>query len=139
MKIYNRRGFAAGLFMITLGVINLAADFWRGDFGLRDGILAAALFFFGGGLILRSFSRAYSREDKLAALDERNRLIQLKSRGAALRATRYGGFLLMLLLLVAGKLTGEELFIAIAVGLAFALSISLLAELIATFYYESKN
>ena len=48
MKIYNRRGFAAGLFMITLGVINLAADFWRGDFGLRDGILAAALFFFGG-------------------------------------------------------------------------------------------
>ena len=45
----------------------------------------------------------------------------------------------MLLLLVAGKLTGEELFIAIAVGLAFALSISLLAELIATFYYESKN
>lgn len=138
MKIYNKRGFASGLFMVALGALNLAADFWRGDFDLKGGVLAAALFFFGGGLILRSLSRACSREDKLEALDERNRLVQLKSRGAALRATRYGGFLLLLLLLVAGKLTGEGLLIAIAVGLAFALSISLLAELISTFYYESK-
>ena len=139
MRIYNRKNFAFGVFCTLLGAFNLALDLVTGEWSLYGALLVLLLLFFGVGAIGRSLSPRLSREDKLEERDERNRLVQLKSRGAALRATRYGGFGLLLLLLVAGKLTGEGLLIAIAVGLAFALSISLLAELIATFYYESKN
>lgn len=45
----------------------------------------------------------------------------------------------MLALLVAGKVSGTQALIAIGVGLAFALSISMLAELGAYFYCEKRN
>ena len=47
--------------------------------------------------------------------------------------------LTMLALLVAGKVSGTQALIAIGVGLAFALSISMLAELGAYFYCEKRN
>ena len=48
-------------------------------------------------------------------------------------------FGLMALLLVAGTVTGEKLLLAIAVGLAFSLTISFFAEFFAALYHESKN
>ena len=45
----------------------------------------------------------------------------------------------MALLLVAGAATGEELLLAIAVGLAFSLTISFFAEFFSALYHESKN
>ena len=47
--------------------------------------------------------------------------------------------LTMLALLVAGKVSGTQALIAIGVGLAFAFSISMLAELGAYFYCEKRN
>ena len=43
------------------------------------------------------------------------------------------------LLLVAGAVTGEELLLAVAVGLAFSLTISFFAEFFSALYHESKN
>ena len=46
---------------------------------------------------------------------------------------------LMLALLVMGKVSGYEGFIAMGVGLAFAFTISMFAEIFTYMYYESKN
>ena len=46
---------------------------------------------------------------------------------------------LLILLLVAGAVTGEKSLIAIGVGLAFSITISFFAEFFSALYHESKN
>ena len=138
MKAYNKKTFAFGVFSTALGVLNAVTAALRGaDAG--DIVLIACLLFFGIGAMLRGTSKRLAREDRLEELDERNRLVELKSKSAAFRLTQAVCFGLMLALLVAGKGSGTQALIAIGVGLAFALSISMLAELGAYFYCEKRN
>lgn len=138
MKVYNKKTFAFGVFSTALGVLNAVTAALRGaDAG--DIVLIACLLFFGIGAMLRGTSKRLAREDRLEELDERNRLVELKSKSAAFRLTQAVCFGLMLALLVAGKVSGTQALIAIGVGLAFALSISMLAELGAYFYCEKRN
>ena len=138
MKAYNKKTFAFGVFSTALGVLNAVTAALRGaDAG--DTVLIACLLFFGIGAMLRGTSKRLAREDRLEELDERNRLVELKSKSAAFRLTQAVCFGLMLALLVAGKVSGTQALIAIGVGLAFALSISMLAELGAYFYCEKRN
>ena len=80
-----------------------------------------------------------AKEDKLEELDERNRLIALKSKSKSFRLTQIISCMRMLALLVMGKVSGYEGFIAMGVGLAFAFTISMFAEIFTYMYYESKN
>lgn len=138
MKAYNKKTFAFGVFSTALGVLNAVTAALRGaDAG--DIVLIACLLFFGIGAMLRGTSKRLAREDRLEELDGRNRLVELKSKSAAFRLTQAVCFGLMLALLVAGKVSGTQALIAIGVGLAFALSISMLAELGAYFYCEKRN
>lgn len=138
MKAYNKKTFAFGVFSTVLGVLNAVTAALRGaDAG--DIVLIACLLFFGIGAMLRGTSKRLAREDRLEELDERNRLVELKSKSAAFRLTQAVCFGLMLALLVVGKVSGTQALIAIGVGLAFALSISMLAELGAYFYCEKRN
>ena len=138
MKAYNKKTFAFGVFSTALGVLNAVTAALRGaDAG--DIVLIACLLFFGIGAMLRGTSKRLAREDRLEELDERNRLVELKSKSAAFRLTQAVCFGQMLALLVAGKVSGTQALIAIGVGLAFALSISMLAELGAYFYCEKRN
>ena len=88
---------------------------------------------------MRSISQRMAIEDKLEELDERNRLIALKSKSKSFQLTQIISFMLMLALLVMGKVSGYEGFIAMGVGLAFAFAISMFSELFTYMYYESKN
>ena len=129
----------ADLGMAALGILNLALSLWRRDFGLSTGILVGALLLLGVSSLLRSLSPKFSREDKIEERDERNILVNWKTRTSAFRWTRLVSFGLMALLLVAGAVTGEKLLLAIAVGLAFSLTISFFAEFFSALYHESKN
>ena len=102
-------------------------------------ILMVVLLLIGIGEIARSLSKKMAREDKLEAMDERNRLITWKSKSKAFQLTQVISFFLMLILLVMGKVSGYEGFTAMGVGLAFTYTISMFAELGAYLYYESKN
>ena len=139
MKIYNKKVFASGVFMVALGLLNLITSMMRQDFDMNSIILIAALFVLGFGSIMRSISQRMAKEDKLEELDERNRLIALKSKSKSFRLTQIISFTLMLALLVMGKVSGYEGFIAMGVGLAFAFTISMFAEIFTYMYYESKN
>ncbi len=139
MKIYNKKAFASGVFMTGLGVLNLAMDILNGSTDLNGIILVTLLFLFGFGTIMRSLSKRLTKEDKLEALDERNQLIELKSKSQSFRLTQIISFLLMLVLLVMGKISGYKNFITMGVGLAFAFTISLFTEIFTYMYYEEKN
>ena len=139
MKIYNKKVFASGVFMVALGLLNLITSMMRQDFDINSIILIAALFVLGFGSIMRSISQRMAKEDKLEELDERNRLIALKSKSKSFRLTQIISFALMLALLVMGKISGYEGFIAMGVGLACAFAISLFTEIFTFMYYEFKN
>lgn len=139
MRIYHKKNFWAGLGMAALGILNLVLSLWRRDFDLSTGILVGALLLLGVSSLLRSLSPKFSREDKIEERDERNILVNWKTRTSAFRWTRLVSFGLMALLLVAGAVTGEKLLLAMAVGLAFSLTISFFAEFFSALYHESKN
>lgn len=139
MKICHKKNFWAGVGMLALGILNLATALWRGQMEWSDWVLVLALVFLGGSSLLRSLSPKLARQDKIEEQDERNALVQLKTRTSAFRWTRLVSFGLMLSLLIAGAVTGERLLLAVAVGLAFALTVSFFAEFFAALYHESKN
>ena len=139
VRIYHKKNFWAGLGMAALGILNLALSLWRRDFDLSTGILVGTLLLLGVSSLLRSLSPKLSQEDKIEERDERNILVGRKTYASAFRWTRLVSFGLMALLLVAGAVTGEELLLAMAVGLAFSLTISFFAEFFAALYHESKN
>lgn len=138
MKIYHKRHFGSGLFFIVLGMLNIFACIWTG-FDVSGIILIAALLLIGSGLTIRSLSSALSKEDKLEKLDERNQLIELKTKSKAFRLTQGISFGLMLLFLIAGKVTEEMPLLSIGVGLAFAYTISMFTEIFTYLYYETHN
>lgn len=139
MKIYNKKVFASGIFMAALGLLNLITSIMRKDLDINSIILIAALFVLGFGSIMRSMSQRMTKKDKLEEMDERNRLITLKSKSKSFQLTQMISFILMLVLLVMGKVFDYEGFIAMGVGLAFAFTISMFAEIFTYMYYESKN
>lgn len=139
MKICHKKNFWAGVGMLALGILNLATALWRGQMEWSDWVLVLALVFLGGGFLLRGLSPQFAREDRVEERDERNQLVNWKSRSAALRWTRLLTLGLLALLLVAGKLTGEESLLAMGVGVAFAWAVSLFAEIGAFLYYDSRN
>lgn len=139
MKIYNKNSFAKGIFMLALGTLNLIMDLINHTFEIKGAILAVILYFLGGGLIIRSLSLKFTKEDRLDKMDERNNLIELKSKSKSFSLTQTISFLLMLVFLIMGKISGYDGFIAMGVGLAFSFTISMFAEIFTYMYYESKN
>ncbi len=139
MKIYNKKAFLQGIFILALGTLLLIMDCINHTFEVKGAVLIFALYFFGGGLIVRSLSRKLTKEDRLDQMDERNQLIEWKSKSKAFRLTQGISFVLMLGLLVLGKISEAESLIAIAVGLAFSFVISMFTEIFSFMYYESKN
>lgn len=139
MKICHKKNFWAGAGMLALGLLNLATALWRRDLDASAVVLVVALVLLGGGSLLRGLSPKLAREDKIEERDERNVLVRFKTSASAFRWTRLVSFGLLLSLLLAGAVTGEKLLLAVAVGLAFALTISFIAEFFAALYHESNN
>lgn len=80
MRIYSRKKMLFGLLCLTLGLANFILGLTSQNLDFSDIILILALLFFGCNDIRHSLSANLSREDKLEDWDERNRLIDLKSR-----------------------------------------------------------
>lgn len=139
MKIYHKNNFAEGVFMLGLGVLNLVINIIKNSITIKDGILCTVLFLIGGTLLVRSLSKSISRNDKIETMDERNRLIKLKSGSRALVISQYISFLLILCCVAAYTMTKSIGFIGIMIGLGLAWVISILVEAFTYIYYESKN
>ena len=139
MKIYNKKVFVSGVLMAGLGVLNLITSIMNNDLDVNGIILIVVLFVLGFGTITRSLSQKMAREDRLKELDERNRLIELKSKSKSFKLTQIISFVFMLVLLVMGKVSDYEGFILMGIGVSFVFTISMFSEIFTYMYYESKN
>ena len=95
MKIYNKKVFASGVSEMAMGLVLLITSIMRQDLDINSIILIVALFAFGFVSIMRSISQRMAKEDKLEELDERNRLITMKSKSKSFQLTQIISFTLM--------------------------------------------
>lgn len=88
MRIYNKKGFAAGVFLTVLGGGGMIVTLLHPE-GVWEQVreLATGLFLLicGSSSLLRAVSREKSVEDKIEALDERSHAVRLKSQSATLK------------------------------------------------------
>ena len=139
MKIYNKKKFVSGIFMAALGVLNVITGIVSKDLDINSIILIMALFVMGFCAMIQSVSQRIAREDRLEELDERNRLIELKSKKKSFELTQMISLFIMLILMIMGMVSADEKFIAMGVGLAAAFTISMFAEIFTFMYYEDRN
>ena len=132
MKIYNKKTFWYGIGFIVLGTLQLMISIWKG-FDLKGTVMMILCLLIGGSGLLRSFSREMSREDKIAELDERNRLVEWRAKSRALGIAELVCFVCMLLSIFGMQAMGGML---VAFGLIF--TTMLIIECITLLYYNKK-
>ena len=136
MKIYNKKNFRYGLGMTILGVLMLLVSIWKG-FEVKSTVVLAICLFLGIGLLLRSLSRDMSREDKIAELDERNKLVEWRAKSRALGIAELICVACILVSIV-GMRVVEDFFGGMLVAFGLMFTIMLLAELFTLLYYNKK-
>ena len=136
MKIYNKKNFRYGLGMTILGVLMLLTSIWKG-FDVKGTVILALCLFVGIGLMLRSLSRDMSREDKIAELDERNRMVEWRAKSRALGIAELICVVCILVSIV-GMRVVEDFFGGMLVAFGLMYTIMLLAELFTLLYYNKK-
>lgn len=136
MKIYNKKNFRYGLGMIIFGVLMLLTSIWKG-FDVKGTVILALCLFLGIGLLLRSLSRDMSREDKIAELDERNRMVEWRAKSRALGIAELICVACILISIVGMRIV-KDFFGGMLVAFGLMYTIMLLAELLTLLYYDKK-
>lgn len=136
MKIYNKKNFRYGLGMTILGVLMLLTSIWKG-FDVKGTVILALCLFVGIGLMLRSLSRDMSREDKIAELDERNRMVEWRAKSRALGIAELICVVCILISIVGMRIV-KDFFGGMLVAFGLMYTIMLLTELFTLLYYDKK-
>ena len=136
MKIYNKKNFRYGLGMTILGVLMLLTSIWKG-FDVKGTVILALCLFVGIGLMLRSLSRDMSREDKIAELDERNKMVEWRAKSRALGIAELICVVCILISIVGMRIV-KDFFGGMLVAFGLMYTIMLLAELLTLLYYDKK-
>lgn len=138
MKVYNAKYLVKGIAFMLLGIA-LAAMGFMNEFELKSFLLMLMMFVIGLNDISVSISYKRSAEYTIEELDERNRLIELKSKNLSCRITQFVCETAVLLFIIMGVISGDDRFISMGVAAAFCFSISIFAESVAEIYYKRKN
>ena len=136
MKIYNKKNFRYGLGMTILGVLMLLTSIWKG-FDVKGTVILALCLFVGVGLMLRSLSRDMSREDKIAELDERNKMVEWRAKSRALGIAELICVVCILVSIVGMRIV-KDFFGGMLVAFGLMYTIMLLTELLTLLYYDKK-
>ena len=136
MKIYNKKNFRYGLGMTILGVLMLLVSIWKG-FEVKSTVVLALCLFLGIGFLLRSLSRDMSREDKIAELDERNRMVEWRAKSRALGIAELICVVCILISIVGMRIV-KDFFGGMLVAFGLMYTIMLLTELLTLLYYDKK-
>ena len=143
MKVYNKKGLAWGIFWTVLGLFSLYRDFADPDsFWLQQvkgAVISVVVLLMGATGFVRAFSKTATREDRIAELDERNRLVKLKYKARTFDIMFWITMAVMLLSLLAYLLTENLGWGFLFVTSGVLAGISILVELIAFIYYERRE
>jgi hypothetical protein len=143
MKIYHKKNFSEGILLTGLGLLLLVTMLLRQCFRPKSVLICTAALLLGLGLLFRSLSRQCARADRLEELDERNLLIQLRSKGLAFSIVQNALLVLCLLSAAGGVLRSSDREAQLVFGGMLVLSgllwfLSFLVELLCVIYYERR-
>ena len=83
MKIYHKKNFATGLFFTLLGAAFIVLFLVKGNIEPKSVVFCVLSLLLGPGLLLRSFDKRLSFQDRVDELDERNILVKLRTKSTA--------------------------------------------------------
>ena len=89
MKIYHKKNFATGLFFTLLGVAFIVLFLAKGNIEPKSVVFCALSLLIGPGMLLRSFDKRLSFQDRVDELDERNILVKLRTKSTAFSIVQY--------------------------------------------------
>ncbi len=140
MKIYNKKGFVLGVIWTFLAVWNIILDFSSPDSNslvqIKDSILSVFLLLLGITSFFRAFSKKATREDIIEQRDERNRLINYKSKSRMLDIAYSVLFVFMVCGMIGFKTTANMVWFAVFIIPGFLLGLFLIVEIFVKLYYE---
>ncbi len=140
MKIYNKKGFAAGVLSAVLGIVGLVLVVARprdmAVLNVKHVVVNVALLLVGVVAVVRSFSRSMTREDVIEETDERNVLVRLKASARAFDIVFAALVVVFLASVVAFFFTGIDLFVGLFVFAGLFGVLATAVQLATTVYYE---
>lgn len=143
MKIYHKKNFATGLFFTLLGAAFIVLFLVRGNIEPKSVVFCVLSLLLGPGLLLRSFDKRLSFQDRVDELDERNILVKLRTKSTAFSIVQYT-LLGVCALCAVGAIVyqrdpeGQLVLGGMLVVSGVVWFISLLAELLCGLHYEKK-
>lgn len=143
MKIYHKKNFATGLFFTLLGAAFIVLFLVRGNIELKSVVFCVLSLLLGPGLLLRSFDKRLSFQDRVDELDERNILVKLRTKSTAFSIVQYTLLGICALCAIGAVLYEKNPDGQLVLGGMLIVSgvvwfISLLAELFCGLHYEKK-
>ena len=140
MKIYNKRGLICGIMWTVAGVFCLYRDVVDAHDFLPQQVksvgLSLVMLAIGLTCLVRAFSRRATTEDRVEELDERNRLVHLKTSSLTLRVTGYVRLAAMLLGLLAYAFTENLVFGCLFLFAGLGIALEAVVSIAAAIYYE---
>ena len=143
MKIYHKKNFATGLFFTLLGAAFIVLFLVRGNIEPKSVVFCVLSLLLGPGLLLRSFDKRLSFQDRVDELDERNILVKLRTKSTAFSIVQYT-LLGVCALCAMGAIAyqrnpdGQLVLGGMLIVSGVVWFISLLAELFCGLHYEKK-
>ena len=143
MKIYHKKNFAEGLFFTLLGAAFIVLFLVRGNIEPKSVVFCVLSLLLGPGLLLRSFDKRLSFQDRVDELDERNILVKLRTKSTAFSIVQYT-LLGVCALCTVGAIAyqrnpeGHLVLGGMLIVSGVVWFISLLAELFCGLHYEKK-
>lgn len=143
MKIYHKKNFAEGLFFTLLGAAFIVLFLVRGNIEPKSVVFCVLSLLLGPGLLLRSFDKRLSFQDRVDELDERNILVKLRTKSTAFSIVQYT-LLGVCALCAVGAIAyqrnpeGQLVLGGMLIVSGVVWFISLLAELFCGLHYEKK-
>ena len=143
MKIYHKKNFAAGLFFTLMGIGFLVLFLMKGEVRPKSVVFCVLNLLIGPGLLLRSFDKRLSFQDRVDELDERNILVKLRTKSTAFSIVQYTLLGICALCAIGAVLYEKNPDGQLVLGGMLIVSgvvwfISLLAELFCGLHYEKK-
>lgn len=139
MKIYNKKKFASGVFLLLLGLLRFTPLFAGREWDVKSIFWTAVLLLLGVSELVHSLSSRLTRQDKLEERDERNRLVDWKAKSMTLKITHAIYLVLGWIFAIIGVIREADIVVALGLGLLFTFPIGMFTELFTSIYYESKN
>ena len=139
MKIYNKRKFCFSLFWLFMAILLIVIALIQKNLEFKNIFSAACCGILGINGLGRSLSQKMSKEDKVEELDERNQLIELKSKRKAFQLIQYTLLITGFVFACLGGAYKSVLLGAVGVTSAGMWTLSLLLDWLTYTYYELKN